>query len=133
MVKNLLARKVLLRGFMLLLLGATFGCASQSEVDALRKEIETMKSERAQHQQVLSKAVEDAQEGLDNCKLRDATNFDTAWTANSVPVKGKPGMRSGDREIANHLREEQHRADGECQRDYDNALQKAKLLYGAAN
>jgi hypothetical protein len=42
-------------------------------------------------------------------------------------------MRTGDREIINHLREEQHRADAECQRDYENALQKAKLLYGSAN
>jgi hypothetical protein len=118
---------------LILLLVAAVGCASQSEVDALKKQIESMKTERAQQQQLLKKAVEDAQNALGLCKIDSASNFDKAWTANSTPVKGKPGMRTGDRELANHLREEQHRADAECQRDYENELQKAKLLYGMTN
>jgi hypothetical protein len=117
----------------LLLLVSALGCASQSEVDALKKQVESMKTERAQQQQLLKKAVEDAQGALDYCKLGSASDFDTAWTANSTPVKGQPGMRSGNRDLLNHLREEQHRADAECQRDYENALQKAKLLYGTPN
>ena len=108
------------------------GCASQSEVDALKKQVEEMKTERAQQQQQLKKAIEDAQNELDNCKLSAEVTFEKAWDANSTPMKNKPGMRTGDREVANHLHEEQHRADAECQRDYENALQKAKLLYGAA-
>ncbi len=118
---------------MLLLLVAAFGCASQSEVDALKKQVESMKTERAQQQQLLTKAVEDAQEVLDSCKLSNERDFNEAWKANSTPVKGESGMRTGSRELLHHLHEEQHTADGECQRGYENALQKAKLLYGASN
>jgi hypothetical protein len=109
------------------------GCASQNEVDDLKKQLESMKTERAQQQQLLKKAVEVAQEALGSCKLSSATDFDTTWTANSTPIKGQPGMRSGNRDLLNHLREEQHRADAECQRDYENALQKTKLLYSTTN
>jgi hypothetical protein len=118
---------------MLLLLVVTFGCASQSEVDALKKQVENMKTDRAQQQQLLKKAVEDAEGQLDNCKVSAEDTFNRTWKENSTPVKGEPGMRSGNRDFLNHLNEEQHRANAECQRDYENALQKAKLLYGTAN
>ncbi len=117
---------------MLLMIMTAFGCASQSEVNALKKEIESMKAEHAQHQRLLEKAFEEAQDALDQCKLSAEHDFDQAWKANSTPVKSKPGMRSGNRETLNHLNEEQHRADAECQHEYENALQKAKLLYGAS-
>jgi polyhydroxyalkanoate synthesis regulator phasin len=116
-----------------LLLLATLGCASQSEVDALKKQIENMKTERAQQRELLKKAVEDAQDALGACKISNANDFDKAWEANSTPVKGKLGTREGNRELLHHLHEEQHTADAECQRDYENALQKAKLLYGTMN
>ena len=80
------------------------GCASQSEVDALKKEVESIKAEHAQQHEALTKAVEEAQTELDRCKSRAASRFDESWQANSVPTKGQPGMRTGDREIMNHLR-----------------------------
>jgi hypothetical protein len=116
-----------------LLLAATFGCASQNEVDNLRKQIENIKTEHAQQQQLLKKAVEDAQHALDVCKAENEESFNKSWEANSTPLKGKPGIREGNRELLHHLHEEQHTADAECQRDYENALEKAKLLYGIIN
>jgi outer membrane murein-binding lipoprotein Lpp len=106
------------------------GCASQSEVDALKKEVESMKAERAQQRELLEKAVENAQVELDICKGRAAGDFDESWKANSSPVKGEPGVRTGNRDLLNHLNEEQHRADAECQRDYENSLQNRSSREG---
>jgi polyhydroxyalkanoate synthesis regulator phasin len=115
------------------LLVATTACASQSEVDALKRQIEQMKRERSERQEELKKAVDSAQADVVNCKFRAEMRFNDSWEVNSTPVNGKPGMREGNRDMLNHLREEQHRADVECQRDYENALEKAKLLYGSAS
>lgn len=120
---------------MLLLLVAALGCASQSEVDALKKQVESMKTERAQRQQELQRDIDQAQTDLDRCKASAADDFDQRWKANSTPSPSKsdPTLRSGNRDLLNHLYEEMHRADADCQRDYENALQKAKLLYGPTN
>ena len=127
------AARLILAGLVLLVTFA--GCASQSEVDALKKEIESMKTQRTQHQQALQKDIDKAQTDLDQCKLDAAANFDARWKANSTPRPSKddPTMRTGSRELLNHLYEEQHRANADCQRDYENALQKAKLLHGATD
>jgi TolA-binding protein len=111
----------------------TLGCASQSDVDALKNEIQQMKAQRVQHQEQLKKALDDAQLELDSCKLSAEQTFNKDWDDNSTPIKGKSGLREGNREMLNHLHEEEHRADAECQRDYENALQKAKILYGSTS
>ena len=41
------------------------GCASQSEVNDLKKQIENMKTERAQRQQELQRDIDQAQTDLD--------------------------------------------------------------------
>jgi outer membrane murein-binding lipoprotein Lpp len=105
------------------------GCASQSEVNDLKKQIESMKTERAQRQQTLQREIDQAQTDLDRCKVSADVAFDDNWKINSRPEKGS-NTRWGNRDMLNHLREEQHRAYADCQRDYENALQKAKLLYG---
>jgi hypothetical protein len=118
---------------MLLLVVTTFGCASQSEVNDLKKQIENMKTERAQHQQELQREIDRAQMDLDRCKASADADFDSNWKINSRPDPQKGSTaRLGNRDMLNHLREEQHRAYADCQRDYENALQKAKLLYGAS-
>jgi hypothetical protein len=123
-----------LAGSMLLLAVTFTGCASRAEVEALKEQVESMKTERAQHQQALQRDIDRAQIDLDRCKASADADFDDNWKINSRPDPEKGSKtRSGNRDMLNHLREEQHRAYADCQRDYENALQKAKLLYGATN
>ena len=105
------------------------GCASQSDLEKLRNEVEQLKKGRVEQKQKLESALQEAETSLSYCKLAAENTFNEEWKGNSTP--GKNGMRWGNREMLNQLREEQHRNDADCQREYENALQKAKLLYGS--
>lgn len=117
------------RSFAIALLLAMVGCASQSDIDQLRKEVDQLKKARVENQEKLEKAMNEADAQLNICNWQAQSKFDEDWKLNSTP--GKNGSRWGDPSIINHLKEEMHREEVECQRGYENAIQKAKLLYGS--
>jgi hypothetical protein len=50
--------------------------------------------------------------------------------ANGTPDPKHKGFYTGNREVFKNMKDEQAHADAECQKDYEDAVQAAKIQYG---
>ena len=122
---------------------ASVGCASQKSIDDLSKQLadintrltklEMKQTEVAEQKSVakadLQHAVDRANERRLNCRARAEEAFNSVLKENGTPVEGKKGTYNVDLGIAKHARENQERANADCQKQYEDDLQTAKLKY----
>jgi hypothetical protein len=109
---------------LLLLAGLLLGCSDNDSQQAeTRRE-----AYRDRQRNLLQADLNTAEKALLDCKVAADERYDNDWTLNSTPRKD--GQRWGNAEILHHLEEKQHREKEECQQDYENAVQKARLLHG---
>jgi hypothetical protein len=99
----------------------------------LKKQVADLQAARTQdenrHQQLID-AVQQAKRELSGCLLDAGTNAVERLEHNGMPIPGKRWY-SASTEFIHRNDEEQHKENAECQRQYQNAVQEAKLLYGS--
>jgi outer membrane murein-binding lipoprotein Lpp len=106
------------------------GCASQQEVDDLKKQISELKHQREEQHQALVDALSSAETAKLGCRARAEGEYDDALAANGTPDPKHKGFYTGNREVFKNMKDEQAHADAECQKDYEDAVQAAKIQYG---
>ena len=114
---------------LVVLFGLAWHSNNQKEVDTLRQQIATMQAQqdqcsktKEQNADVLRAALDAADTGVDA-----QVAFNRQWKANST----KEGTgRTGDRRLWDTFNAEQRRANEDCQRSYENAVQRAKIEEG---
>ena len=124
---------------LLVLLLAGVGCASQKSVDELRKQLgdvnsrltkmEVAETQKSRDNVTLERAIDLANEHRVNCRTRAQDEFNWLLKQNGTPVDGKKGSYSVDKEVSKQARDEEYRAEADCQKQYEDELQAAKLKY----
>jgi len=144
-MNNACRREVVL-GILILLLLASVGCASQKSVDDLSKQLadvnarlakleqaETQRSRetaaKARDKALLEKAIEDAAKGRQGCKAAAEWEFNNWVHLNGTPVRGKTEVYAVTPEGIKQAHAKEDKAEADCQKDYENALQAAQLKY----
>lgn len=143
-------RTVAVPGILILLLLASVGCASQKSVDDLSKQLadvnarltkleqaETEKSRETAEQQaakdwnknLLEKAIAEAAKRRQDCKAEAEREFNNWVLLNGTPVPGKTESYSATPEGIKQAHAKEDKAEADCQKDYENALQAAQLKY----
>jgi outer membrane murein-binding lipoprotein Lpp len=137
-------------GILGLFLLASAGCVSQKSVDDLSKQMadvnarltkleqaETQKSRDTAEQQankdwnktLLDKAIADADKRRQDCKAAAEWDFNNWVRVNGTPVPGKAEAYSAAPEVIKQAQAKEDKAEADCQKDYENALQAAQLKY----
>ena len=147
---NSAIRTAAILGILGLLLLASAGCASQKSVDDLNKQLadvnarltkleqaETQKTHDTAEQQatkdwnktLLEKAIADAAKRRLDCKAAAEWDFNNWVRVNGTPVPGKTEAYSAAPEVIKQAQAKEDKAEADCQKDYENALQAAQLKY----
>ena len=133
-------------GILLLLLLASVGCTSQKSVDDLSKQLadvdarvtrleqaEAQKSREAadkdKNKALLEKATADAAKRKQDCKAAAEWDFDNWVRVNGTRVPGKTEVYAAAPEAIKQARAKQDKAEADCQKEYEDALQAAQLKY----
>lgn len=133
-------------GILILFLLASVGCASQKSVDDLSKQLADVnarltKLEQAETQRSLDTATRDKNKALlENAKAdaakrkQDCTagaewEFNNWVRVNGTLVPGKTEVYAAAPEAIKQARAKQDKAEADCQKDYEDALQAAQLKY----
>jgi hypothetical protein len=111
------------------------GCASQKDVLDLQKEVATLKgaqridSDQEQTQKLhLEWAIRQANTGRLDCRAEAETARNEGLHKNGTPDPAHKGWYTGNRDVFKELDEEEARADADCQHEYEDAVQSAKVL-----
>jgi hypothetical protein len=106
------------------------GCgASQGSVDELAARVTKLESKRRADKEGLTAAIDAAESERLDCRLMAENKFNQWLDNNGTPVKGKPGIYNASTEGLKQAHAEQNRADEARQREYEDAIQVAKLKY----
>jgi outer membrane murein-binding lipoprotein Lpp len=133
-------------GILILLLLASVGCASQKSVDDLSKQLadvnarltkleqaETQRSRETaakdQNKTLLDKAIADAAKRRQDCKAAAVSDFDNWVRVNGTRVRGKTEVYAMAPEDIKQAHAKEDKAEADCQKDYEDALQAAQLKY----
>jgi len=143
-------RTVAVPGILILLLLASVGCASRQSVDDLSKQLAdvnarltkleqagTQESRNSAEQQavkdrnktLLEKAIADATKRKQDCRAAAEWNFNNWVRVNGTPVPGNSDTYSTTPEGLKQAHANKDKAEADCQKDYDDALQAAQLKY----
>jgi hypothetical protein len=113
------------------------GCATQQSVDDLNKKlaetnarITKIETKDAQDKANLTQAIDVADAERLGCRVKVENEYNGWLENNGTPVKGKPGVYNASQQGLKIAKEEEDRADSECQKEYEDAIQIAKLKYG---
>ena len=147
---NSAIRTVAVPGVLILLLLACVGCSNQKSIDDLSKQLadvnarltkleqaEAARSRDTAEQQatnswnknLLEKAIADATKRKQDCKAEAEREFNNWVLLNGTPVPGKTEAYSATPEGIKQAHAKEDKADADCQKDYENALQAAQLKY----
>ena len=133
-------------GILILLLLASVGCASQKSVDDLSKQLADVnarltKLEQAETQRsldtaandknkaLLEKAKADAAKRRQDCTAAAEWEFNNWVRVNGTLVPGKTEVYAAAPEAIKQARAKEDKAEADCQKDYEDALQAAQLKY----
>ena len=133
-----------------MLLLASAGCVSQKSIDDLNQQLadtnarltkleqaEAQRSQETAQQQVdkyqnkslLEKAIADATKRRQDCKAGAESDFNNWVRMNGTPVPGKTEQYSAPPEGIKQARAKQDKAEADCEKDYEDAMQAAQLKY----
>jgi hypothetical protein len=126
--------------FLLLpLLAVCIGCASQSSVNDLSKQladvnvrltkIESAERQKSSDRASLEGAINSANSRRLNCRQRAEDNFNNWVKENGTPVEGHKGTYNVGSENGKQAQETEARAFADCQKQYEDDLQTAKMRY----
>jgi outer membrane murein-binding lipoprotein Lpp len=104
-------------------------CATQRSVDELSARVTKLEAKRTADKAALTTAIDAAETARLDCRLTAENKFNEWLQNNGTPIKGKPGIFNASAEGIKQARTEQSRADENCQREYEDAIQVAKLKY----
>ena len=133
-------------GILILLLLASVGCSSQKNIDDLSKHLadvdarltrleqaEAQKSRDAaakdKNKSLLEKATADAAKRRQDCKAAAEWEFDNWVRVNGTRVPGKTEVYVAAPEAIKQAHAKQDKAEADCQKEYEDALQAAQLKY----
>ena len=133
-------------GILILLLLASVGCTSQKSVDDLSKQLadvnarlttlEQTETQRTldtaakdKNKPLLEKATADAAKRREDCKAAAEWEFNNWVRVNGTPVPGKQEMYAATPEAIKQAHAKQDKAEADCQKEYEDALQAAQLKY----
>ncbi|MFI5116320.1 MAG: hypothetical protein ACHP8B_06430 [Terriglobales bacterium] len=133
-------------GILVLLLLASVGCASQKSVDDLSKQLADVDArltrlEQADAQKsretaaedknktLLEKATADAAKHRQDCKAAAEWDFNNWVRVNGTLVPGKKEVYALAPEAIKQAHAKQDKAEADCQKEYEDALQAAQLKY----
>src|SRR5450759_1745770 len=133
-------------GILILFLLASVGCASQKSVDDLGKQLADVnarltKLEQAETQRsletaandknkaLLEKAKADAAKRRQECTAAAEWDFNNWLRVNGTLVPGKTEVYAAAPEAIKQAHAKEDRAEADCQKDYEDALQAAQLKY----
>ncbi len=139
-------RTAAISGILTLLLLASVGCASQKSVDDLSKQladvearltkIEQVENQRAReaadkskNKTLLDKAIADAGKRRDDCKATAEWEFNNWVRVNGTRLPGNTEAYAATPEAIKQAHAKQDKAEGDCQKEYENAVQAAQLKY----
>jgi hypothetical protein len=111
------------------LLLAGVGCATQKSVDDLNARVTKLESKRSEDKADLRSAIDSADGDRINCRAIAEKHFNSWLENNGTPVKGKSGIYNASVEGIKQAQAAQDRADADCQKEYEDAVQAAKLKY----
>jgi hypothetical protein len=133
-------------GILILLLLVSAGCASQKSVDDLSKQLSEVearltKIEQAENQRareaadkgknknLLDKAIADAVKRRDDCKATAEWEFNNWVRVNGTRLPGKTEVYAATPEAIKQAHAKQDKAEADCQKEYEDAVQAALLKY----
>ncbi len=133
-------------GILTLLLLASVGCASQKSVDDLSKrladvnarlttleQIETQRTlataAKDKNKPLLEKALADAAKRREDCKAAAEWEFNNWVRVNGTRVPGRTELYEAAPEAIKQAHAKQDKAEADCQKEYEDALQAAQLKY----
>jgi outer membrane murein-binding lipoprotein Lpp len=133
-------------GILVLLLLAFVGCGNQKSVDDLSKQLADVnarltKLEQAETQRsfetaakdknktVLEKAIADAAKRKQDCNAAAEWEFNNWVRVNGTRLPGKTEAYAAAPEAIKQARAKQDKAEADCQKEYEDALQAAQLKY----
>lgn len=139
-------RTATILGTLILLLLASVGCASQKSVDDLSKQLvdvdarltkleqaETQRSREAaakdKNKPLLEKAIADAGKLRQDCKAAAEWEFNNWVRVNGTRVPGKTEVYAAAPEAIKQAHAKEDKAEADCQKAYEDALQAAQLKY----
>jgi hypothetical protein len=139
-------RTAAVSGILILFLLASVGCASQKSVDDLSKQladvearltkIEQVENQRAReaadkgkNKTLLDKAIADATKRRDDCKATAEWEFNNWVRVNGTRLPGNTEVYAATPEAIKQAHAKQDKAEADCQKEYENAMQAAQLKY----
>ena len=143
-MNNAIRTSAILGSLILLWLGSV-GCASQKSVDDMSKQLADInarltKLEQAETQRsldaaakdtnrtLLEKATGDAAKRRQDCKAAAEWDFNNWVQVNGTRVPGKE-MYTATPEAIKQARAKEDKAEADCQKEYEDAVQAAQLKY----
>jgi len=106
------------------------GCATQEDFEALKKRVDKIEATKQADRDALQQELSQAETDRLGCRALAEQHYNASLAENGTPVKGKAGWYSANREELKALHEEEAKAYDDCQREYEDALQIARLKYG---
>lgn len=120
------------------------GCTNHAEVIALQKEITELKQQQAQQQAEkeqeqaankerqdnLALALNEADSQRLECRVVAERERNADVKANGMPDPDHKGYFTGNKDEFKNIEEKEARADADCQHEYEDAVQTARILYG---
>jgi outer membrane murein-binding lipoprotein Lpp len=113
------------------------GCANSSEVDDLRKQVQELKQAQTHRQEEqnakkeqLTSAIDSAESERLSCQVYAEKKYNDDLHANGTPDPKHKGYYTGNREVFKGMEEAQSAANAQCQREYEDAVQAAKIKFG---
>ena len=118
------------------LLLCSAGCATQKSVDDLSARLTKLETRLAKAEDkkssdkaALQRALDSADSQRLTCGVIAKENFNTWLQNNGKPAKGRPGSYSTSLEGGNSALATEERAEANCQKEYEDALELAKLKF----
>lgn len=122
---------------MIVLATCLTSCASKNDISRLQKEITDLKNHQAAEDKAkrdrlsqLEASIEAAETSRLTCRAGAEKSYDDGLAANGRPVRGRPGFYNGDSRVFARLEEDEKEGYADCQREYEDAMQEAKLKFG---
>src|ERR1039457_3570970 len=112
-------------GILILLLLASVGCSSQKSIDDLSKHLADVDARLTR----LEQATADAAKRRQDCKAAAEWEFDNWVRVNGTRVPGKTEVYVAAPEAIKQAHAKQDKAEADCQKEYEDALQAAQLKY----
>jgi len=133
-------------GTLILVMAASVGCVSQKSVDELSKQLadvnarltkleeaETQRSRETsakdKNKALLEKAIADADKHRQGCKAAAEWDFDNWVRTNGTRAQGKSEVYTVAPEALKQAHATEDKAEADCQKEYEDALQAAQLKY----